>query len=101
MRSMRERRGRSRGSCDEVKEGTGRFARAARSLQLYSPPYESRSPPGTSKHAGWPLGLMERATNRLRRIIMPALAAVVWKHHRLRLSPALSLLEEDLGRPPS
>src|SRR3954454_15164195 len=57
-----------------------------------------RAPANTQVgHWDW----MERATNRLRRIITTALAAVVWKHHRLRLSPALSLLEEDLGRPPS
>jgi hypothetical protein len=32
-----------------------------------------------SQHAGRQLGSMERATDRLRRIITTALAAVVWK----------------------
>jgi hypothetical protein len=46
-----------------------------------------------SQHAGRQLDSMERATDRLRRIITTALAAVVWKQH----GAAHAIIDESSG----
>ena len=81
MRSMRERRGRSRGSCDEVNRRDRSLCEGGSVPPTIFPVTMKVDPYPGSQHAGRQLDSMERATDRLRRIITTALAAVVWKQH--------------------
>ena len=67
MRSMRERRGRSRGSCDEVNRRDRSLCEGGSVPPTIFPVTMKVDPYPGSQHAGRQLDSMERATDRLRR----------------------------------
>ena len=96
MRSMRERRGRSRGSCDEVNRRDRSLCEGGSVPPTIFPVTMKVDPhpgPANTQVGNW--DWMERATNRLRRIITTALAAVMWKQHGAAPVPRLSIREGD------